>query len=255
MSYKEFSEIDNFNLPKILHLNSANREVLYFGTYHSNSVNDSLFTLIEQRFTQFDPTFILHEGGSNWPIFKDRDSTVAQSGEPGFIIHLAKENNIPFESIEPEEELEYGYLLNKFELNWVVLMYMCRQIDNQQRLAKAYGTTDEQFVQNMNYFFRMLKDKGLPLNKYQLEFTHWKQVYQEQLEKKLEWRKFDPDIYYPNKYLTKLNEVNRASDEFRNLYMIDKIVSASETYNKVFVLVGGGHLVVQEELLKHKFSQ
>lgn len=255
MSYEEFSQIEKLELPVIVHLKSDGKQILYFGSYHSNLINDSLFSLIERKFNDFQPDFVLHEGDDDWPIFKNKDSTIVISGEPGYIIQLSQENEVDYATIEPEEKNEYEYLLKTYDLEWVVLMYMCRQIDNQQRLSEAYNTSDAQFEQNMDYFFRMLERDGIPLDKGQMEFTYWKNIYEKLLNRKLEWRKFNPDLYYPNKYLTKLNEINRASDEFRNLFMIEKILETSDKFDKIMVLVGGGHLIVQEKLLKSKFEK
>jgi len=255
MSYQEFSMVKELKLPQILNLKSSEKEILYFGTYHSNSISDSLFLRIKKEFKEFQPNFVLHEGGNDWPIYKNKDSTVLISGEPGYIIQLSQDNKIKYSTIEPKAKDEYEYLLKRYSLEYVVLMYMCRQIDNQQRLAIQHNTTDIQFIHNMNYFFRMLANDGIPINGEKLEFLYWKNVYKKLLKEELVWRKFNPELYYPNKYLTKLNEINRVSDEFRNSYMVEKILSTSDKFDKLMVLLGGGHLIMQQNLLEYKFNK
>ena len=254
MTYNKFSIIEDLDLPKIVQLKSNNKELLYFGTYHSNTMNDILFPTIERKFETFRPDFVLHEG-NNWPIYKDRDSTIAVSGEPGFIMQLSHERGIEYATIEPTEKDEYAYVIKKHGLDWTVLMYLCRQIDNQQRLAASYGTIDVQFEQNMNYFLSKLAEDGIPIKDEQLTFQYWKNSYESHLKRKLIWQTFDPNLYYPNKYLTRLNYANRTSDEFRNLLMIEKIMNTLKNYDRVMVVVGGGHLIVQEKLLTHKFQR
>lgn len=117
MTYNNFLQIEDFKLPKIVHLKYINRELLYFGTNHSNSIKDKLFAIIEKKISDFRPNFIFHEGNSDWPIFKDRDSTISISGESGHIIQLAKENNIEYETIESDESSEYQYPLKKYDLS------------------------------------------------------------------------------------------------------------------------------------------
>jgi len=254
MDYSKFSKLDNIQLPKILHLTTNSKGLLYFGTYHSNNPKDSLFNIINNKFNTFDPDFVLYEG-ANWPIYNNVDSIIQTSGEPGFIISLCNGNGIIAQSIEPKEAEEYRTLLHKYDLDWVVLMYLCRQIDQQQRFAELHRTSDEQFEKNISYFLVMLKNNGIPLDTTQMSYKHWRNKYRELLNKDLEWRKFNPHEYYPNFNFTRMNEINRASDSFRNQYMIQKIMESLEEYNKVMVLVGGGHLIIQESYLRHKFKK
>ena len=255
MSYEEFSSIENIELPQVLLLESESKKLLYFGSYHSNEKTDTIFHLIRDEWNRFEPDFVLHEGGSNWPIYKDIDSTILISGEPGFIIQLSKEQNVQFASIEAPEEEEYQHLLEKYEFDWVVLMYLCRQIDQQKRLAEANKTTEDEFVRNMDYFLRMLNEKGIDLEENQQKFSYWKAKYQELLKEELVWREFNAKNYYPNFYLSQLNEINRASDQFRNEYMVEKIFNQLAISDKVFVVVGGGHLIIQEALIRHQFKK
>ena len=255
MPYKKFSAIQDLGLPKELKLTAGQKELLYIGTYHSNNQEDTIFTFIQDRLDEFKPDYVLHEGGANWPIFPQVDSTILVSGESGFIIYQSKKEGIDYGTIEPDETAEYKHLLATYDLDWVVLMYFCRQIDQQQRFSEAYHTTDADFVKNMNYFLSMLSQNGIPLQNEQLNYHYWEKKYEDLLKKELAWRTFNPTIYYPNYNLSKLNEINRSSDEFRNAYMVERILKQFEEDNKVFVLVGGGHLIIQEALLRHNFNQ
>lgn len=255
MSYTDFSKLAEIKFPKELNLKSKEKNLLYIGTYHSNDIQDTLFSFIQKKITAFQPDYVLHEGGNNWPIYEAIDSTILISGEPGFLIQLCQNQKIAYNSIEPSQKKEYAYLLGKYELNWVVMMYLCRQVDQQQRFAELYKTTNEAFEMNIEYFLGMLVENGIPLKKQQLKYAYWKGEYKRLMKKDLEWRNFNPAEYYPNYYLTKMNEVNRSSDEFRNLFMVEKVFTSLQKYNKVLVLVGGGHLIVQEKLLIHKFKR
>lgn len=255
MKYSDFSKLTEVALPKILYLESKKKSLLYVGTYHSNDKKDSLFSFIQQRLEKFQPDYVFHEGGRNWPIYDNIDSTKSISGEPGFIIQLCQSSNIKYSSIEPNENQEYEFLLSRYQLKWVVLMYLCRQVDQQKRLAVSNRTTDVDFIKNMNYFLLTMFENGMQLSKEQLKFEYWKKVYRELLQEELDWKNFNANVYYPNHFLTKLNEINRASDEFRNLHMVEVIMTQLKRNSRVLILVGGGHLIVQEKLLKHKFNK
>lgn len=241
-------------LPQIMQLNTNEKFLLYLGTYHSNNPKDSLFEIIKNNFQSFKPDFVLYEG-NNWPIYQNIDSTIMISGEPGFIISLCKSNNIQTASLEPNEADEYKKLIQEFGIDWTVLMYVCRQIDQQQRFMKLYKTTDEQFEKNISYLLTKMKDNGVPLVDKQLYYPYWRKKYQELLKRELDWRTFNPIEYYPNYDVTKLNEVNRTSDNFRNEFMIQLIMDKLNNNKKVMVVVGGGHLHTQQKELELRFNK
>ena len=158
-------------------------------------------------------------------------------------------------SFDPVYFAESSLLLELYDLDWVVLMYLCRQIDNQQRFMAQFKTTDEDFERNINYFLSQLKTDGVPIANEQTQYPYWQERYLALLGKELDWRTFDPSEYYPNFNKTKMNEVNRASDQFRNEWMVEIVLTILEQHDRVFVLVGGGHLIIQEAVLKHKFKK
>jgi hypothetical protein len=241
-------------LPKILRLSINDKQLLYFGTYHSNNPKDTLFELIQIEFQNFEPDFVLHEG-NNWSVYSDSDSTISFSGEPGFVMLLSKKYDVKYESIEPKEDDEYKAMLKDYGLDWVVLMYLCRQIDQQQRFMKSHNTTDQQFEKNISYLLNSMKTNGIPIDKEQLTYAYWRKKYLDLLKKDLDWRTFNPIEYYPNYNVTKMNEINRASDRIRNKFMIDKIIEKSKKHQKVMVVVGGGHLLAQEKELQYDFRR
>lgn len=254
MSYKVLSNTYQ-RIPDVLNLSNQNIQLKYFGTYHSFNPEDSIFIMIKREFESFHPDFVLHEGGDNWPMYSTLDSTVRVSGDPGCIRFLAQKADIPFQSLEPKEREEYNHLLQMFEKEKVVLMYFCRQIHQQQLRAQNRLVTDEQLAQNIHNFLSGLKYNGISLNDQELQFDYWKKYYHAFFGEELDWRQFNPANYYPNVYDTKINEINRASGNFRNHHMVNTIFEVLQQYDKVMVLVGGSHLVIQRDLLKYRFER
>ena len=242
-------------LPKILELRSPNKTLLYFGTYHSNNRKDTLFERINFEFNRLRPSYILHEGDNNWPIYRSMDSTILISGEPGYIIKKAQENNLPYSNLEPPLLLEFSALNHHFDKKDIVLMYVCRQIGQLQRLNEVALITDVEFENKMSVFLDYLSNQGIALTEEELNFSFWKEVFEAFFEESLEWRRFDPANYYPNFFKNCLNEISRASDTYRNKFMVKKIVNSLKKYDKVMVLVGGGHLRQQEEKIKQAFQK
>src|SRR4051812_28109913 len=77
-------------LPLLMKLNNGKKMLTYFGTYHTNDPNDSLFIRLQNELNQLQPDYVLFEGVENPPLFNNTDSTIIISGEPGYIIQYAK---------------------------------------------------------------------------------------------------------------------------------------------------------------------
>lgn len=134
-------------------------------------------------------------------------------------------------------------------------MYVCRQIDQQQRIHQSNTLSDADFERNMNSFLQYLNAVGISLSSVQIDFRYWRDYYAEYFQTPLDWRNFDPSNYYPNFFKNSLNAINRASDTYRNTHMIETILQSLEQYDSVMVLVGGGHLIIQEEELTQRFHK
>ncbi len=247
-------EKENYELPLILKLGNDEKRLSYIGVYHTNSPNDSLITILNKEFSELQPDFILHEG-NNWPIYDSLEKTIEISGEPGFIIQMAMKNAIPYSSIEPDDSLEYIHLLKKFNRQETILMYVCRQIGQQQRLAEQFDIGKDEFEKTMNDFLSYLRYRGVPMEPKEYDFDFWKQYYQRFLGIPFELSSFDPSIFYPNYRKTKLNKINRASDTFRNMHMVNQIFEKLESYDRLLVVVGGGHLVIQKRRITSLFDR
>lgn len=241
-------------LPLIMKLNKSKKTLTYFGTYHTNQPGDSLFIHLENELKLQRPEMILFEGVEKPPLFANMDSTIIISGEPGYVIQYAKKNGIKYACIEPKESLEYDYLLSKFSKKEVVLFYLCRQIGNQQRREEGNQVSEKEFDYRMSGFLGYMNGRGLPLVGEELDFLYWKKEFKNLLGFPLEWRTMDNNIHYPNQFKTTLNEVSRASDTFRNTAMVETIFQSLAKSNNVFVLVGYGHLIIQEPLIRKKWS-
>lgn len=241
-------------LPLLMKLNNGKKTLTYFGTYHTNQPTDSLFIRLQNELNQLSPHVILFEGVENPPIFNNSDSTIIHSGEPGYAIQYAKRNGIKYTCIEPKDSLEYAKLLSKFTKKEVVLFYVCRQIGNQQRREEGKKLSEKEFNHRMNGFLEFMRRRGMPLKDEELDFLYWKKQFKSLLGFSLKWRTMDNNIHYPNQFKTALNKVSRASDTFRNTSMIETIFYTLKQADKVFVLVGWGHLMLQEPSIRKRWN-
>lgn len=247
LTYDEYLKKD-IPLPYKFELIKGNKHLVYYGVKHSNNPNDSMFIDIENTLEKLKPDIAFNEGGNNWPIINNRDSTILLTGDPGFFRFICRKNNIKVTSIEPNDSLEYKYLLSKYKKNDVVLMYFCRQIE---QLQHQESFQDNEFNKYMNDFLIGLKHKGMPLLNDEISVDYYIKYFEEFFKTKFNWKNFDPSNYQPIYSKTLLNEIMKESTYFRDRYIINKIEESLETNDKVMVVMGGSHLIIEEPVLRY----
>ena len=247
LQYEDYNALKEIHLPYILDIKNNNKHLVYYGAKHSFNPADSMFKEIEKRFNDLKPDIAFNEGGNEWPIINDRDSTIKLTGDPGFIRYLCRKNNVQVVSIDPSERLEYEHLLTKYKKLDVLLMYFCRQID---QLQHQVDISDAFFIKNMNGFLSDLKSQGMPLTVEEIQFNFIKSYYEKFFNLEFNWKEFDPANYQPIYSKTLLNEICRESTYFRDRFIINRIEVTLKTKDKIFVVMGGSHLVIQEPVLR-----
>lgn len=236
------------HLPYILDLKNKTKHLVYYGAAHSFDPADTMFADIEKRFHNLKPDIVFNEGGDDWPVINHRDSTIRLTGDPGFIRYLCRKNNVPVKSIEPPDSFEYKHLLTKYKKEDIVLMYFCRQIEQLQNQGEI---SNNYFEKYMDSFISDLKNNGMPLNNDEIKFSFMKNYYEKFFHSKFNWKKFDPTNYQPIYSKTLLNEICRESTYFRDRYIVSIIEETLKIKNKIFVVMGGSHLVIEEPVLRY----
>ncbi len=247
-----FTELEkkDYRLPYILDLQKGDKRLIVYGCMHTFNPEDSMLVDIENRFLSLQPDFAFNEGG-DWPIFDDRFETVRKSGEQGFLKFICYKNNIPVRSYEPTPKKEYGHLLSKYNKNNVLLMYFCRQIAQIQK-NQELANFKEYMVNN---FLVYLKESGFPMDKPKSEYEKIIKNYKNLFNKEFDWKNFNPQNVLPIYNNTILNEINREVTEFRDIYIVNEIKNELLINDKIFVLIGGSHVIKQEPLLKYYFEE
>lgn len=249
LSFSELEKID-YELPYILELKNNSKHLIMYGCRHSFNPTDTMLLDIQSKFEKMKPDFAFNEGG-NWPIFESRNETVMKSGEQGFLRFLCKKDSVPVRSYEPQPINEYEYLISKFEKDDVLLMYFCRQIaqiQNNQAIKDFKG-----FL--INDYLTGLKNSGLPIDNPEKEYQKISKNYEVLFGNIVNTNEFNPENVLPIFNKTILNEINRTSVNFRDLHIVNEIKNVLEKNDKVFVLIGGSHVIKQEKLIKYYFEE
>ena len=236
--------------PYELKLKKGKKELLVYGIYHTFDPNDSLFVGLKEKLIIFKPNFCLNEGG-NWKIFDTETETIKKSGESGFIRYWCNENKILVKTFEPIPKEEFKYIQSKYNSNYVLLTYFCRQITQLQN-----GQEINDFEEYMHSYLYNLKAEGFPISDDIVdEYDSLIHLYENVFSEKFDWKKFNPKNVWPNYDLTILNKINKAISTYRDSIIIDNIEIAINQNQRTFVLMGGNHLLEIEQTVKRIFEE
>ena len=235
--------------PYILELKNKENHLLVYGCNHSFDTSNSMFTDIEKRLLKLNPDIVLNEGG-DWLIFDTKNETILKSGEQGFTRYVCNKNNITVRTFEPKPKQEFDFILSKYDKNDALLMYFCRQISQLQRNQQINN-----FQSYMIKFLSYLKGNGFPITDTEKEYDLLITYYETFFEEKFNWKKFNPENVWPNYNNTILNDINKKVGEFRDKSILESIDIELNNNRKVFVIMGGHHLLKQEKAIKEIFNK
>lgn len=234
-----------------LHLVSNDKELYWFYVQHRNDPNAPIFRRIENVFVEFNPDFILVEGGND--TFVGNRSEAIRGGESAFAAYLAKEKRITVENIEPPFERQIAYLQEKYPANDILAMYLVRQISSIQWADDNSEWDFEKFLLNETHF---LKENGLDYSGETLEdILATINAFLPESINADNWR--DVDIKKMNRVYAKesgvLFPIYRDVTEFRNIYLVELIKEKKNIYGRILIIMGGGHLEETKEQLNELY--
>ncbi len=245
MSFEEYSKAPFSPMPHILVLTADTGQLFYFGTRHTFDPNDWQIRAIEDYWHQFHATLALNEGGDP-PVLDSREEMVQRFGEAGLVRFLAKASGVPVRSLEPPREQEHALLLRDFSVEQVKLFYVLRGIVQFRKNRNDERIEDfvERVVGGLSHEFGLER----PLR----SFSEFEASYARLLGEPTDWRAtpdewFDPTIPRPPRYT---NRISRQLSEFRDRYMVKLLISEVKRGQRVFAVVGGSHVIMQERALR-----
>lgn len=235
-----------------LHLATDNKELYWFDVAHRNNPNAPIFRRIENMLTKFNPDLVLVEGGQD--AFEGNRDEAIYEGESAFTTYLAKENAIAVESIEPPFTKQLEYLQSKYPADDILAMYLVRQISSMQ-FASDNSMWD--FDQEVLYQTQFLIDNGLTYDGKTLQdILHTVNTFLPESVNSKNWR--DVDIKKMNYVYTKENgilyPIYTDVTNFRNIYLIELLREKKITYDRIFIVMGGNHLIETKAELNELYN-
>lgn len=209
-----------------------------------------MFRHIEKFIDNIKPDIIFNEGG-NPPTINDRNTSIRENGEAGFLKYLALKSNILIKNIEPIINDEISYLQKFYDNDEILLMYFYRQAIQFKR-EKEYKNTDlKNSVSNYlsylknntsNYFHNTNNLYEYAIDLYERYFSIGFDL------KSLKTKKIEPNL---NGNL--LNQISYKSSYYRNKHVLKAIEDSIKIYDKVFVVMGKSHAIKIESSLNKLF--
>ncbi len=215
---------------------------------HSNDPRSPMFERIENAFNEFEPDLLLVEGGFN-TFVGDRDAAI-YDGESAFATYLAKQSGILVEDIEPPFDKQIEYLQSKYAANEILAMYLIRQISFMQWASDNSNWDFDGFLRSQTQF---LKENGLNYQGETLEeILNTVNAFLPESINSENWRGIDKKQvnYVYDKPDGVLYPVYDDVRNYRNIWLTELIEAKSTTYDRIFIVMGGQHLIDTKEQLE-----
>jgi hypothetical protein len=226
----------------------------YLGMRHTYDSTDTQLTEIQAVWEELKPTVVFFEGTSNF-VGPTLNASVARSAEPGVLRYLAARDSIPARSLEPPIADEVQALLRSFTAEQLVLFYVTRpltQIRDMNRVGgKLYGkpALDSALVPLLARVrtTAALAEAVPDTAAYRAAFARWFPSL-DPSDTPSGW--FNPERTSAETGSKFVNDVNRGSSAFRDLYMYRLLASAWGPGVRIFAAVGRAHVPAQAEALR-----
>ncbi len=215
--------------------------VFVFGADHTNDPSNQQCQQIEEEWRRFQPTVALVEGRLGF-LFSWMQDPIRKYGEAGLTAKLAKKNDVPLYSWEPNRETEITYLVQRYDSRQVAAFYCLRPYR-----GNYAGLTSEEANRVME---DMIKErtkygelKGKIHSVQQID-SLWKVDYPQLMD----WRFYNhPTNGWPE---GTLSNINVASNQFRDIHMCLSIIELVLKGERVFITMGASHAPRIEQALK-----
>jgi hypothetical protein len=233
--------------PYVLRLNSRGGVLLYFGAAHSFDPTNSQFAQIEQEWKTFNPDIAFTEGGLP-PLAVNRDEAIRNAGEPGFVRFLAARDNVPTTTLDPSRAQEVAALSGGFSREQIKLFFLLRTVSQYVQRGGTAGLAME-VDRVLGIFGATPGLSGSPRT-----IDDLRAAYERYFPGAGGYEEVSASWFDPVATGTFLNEISRASSDYRDEYMVRLLVQHAADRQRVFAVVGGSHVVMQEAALRSRFQ-
>ena len=268
MTYEEYAEVHH-DTPYVFEIESGDKKISYFGAEHSRNPQNPMFEELEQKFLETNPDIVFVEGWNRLEEVKpgiikgfkkaSRENIIKQFGEPGFTMKLAAEAGIDLESPEPKFRDEINHLLERgFGREEIFAFYAYRQIEQYHRTPEKPELEEylAPFIQKEFSVAAKWKDFDYSVKHLQeIGNKIWGEKGDLNDPRHAE-EKNNPTLSDDTKdRQTVVNEIARQSSRYRDECVVERIKEAIKEKDRLFIVFGATHAVMQEPALRKMFSE
>ncbi len=243
LSWSAYSQLD-VRWPYIVRVEHPGGGALfYYGAAHSSDPSDAQFEQIQRLWAEFRPDMAFNEGGDP-PTENDLAVAIRRYGEPGLIRYLAARDHVRVRSLEPTREAEAGVLIEEFGAKRARLFYLLRGAVQYGRF-EIKRTLEEEMARWLEYYGGIQGLEGPPRSIAETEV-----VFDQLIPGNRGLAATDASWFDPVQSHNVLNDISRFLSEYRDRFMVDLLVGEVLKGKKVFAVVGGSHVVMQEPAIR-----
>ncbi|HMB89318.1 MAG TPA: hypothetical protein VKP65_00635 [Rhodothermales bacterium] len=215
--------------------------LLYYGATHSSDPDHPQIADITSRWEAFEPTVALYEGRSRNFVYGALIEPFAGLPEPALVHKLARRDEVPLYSLEPAYADEVAALLASFSAEQIALYFFMRVY-----ASEAGGVADEALARDL--LGKRTDVDGLRGSL--ITLADIDSLWQHDFADQDEWRiqRSEPRYGY-------LAEISDASRRIRGEHMARILIDLVQRGERVFAVVGSGHVIRQEWNLRTVFDQ
>lgn len=243
--------------PVIQTFTNGRKQLVFCGVSHLEDYSNTqhpMFAAIEKSFFACSPQVCINEGGDvSQRKYASRKQAILKDGEIGLLKVLGDSLKIATVNGDMTDSLEFSALLKKYSTGELLAYIVTERLMWGLRGA---GITDSLAVKKKyDGFIRgyIMKHGAVPLSPAEQDFAFYRQQYA-----KLAGRAFDLTTLKPTDPFDpdgRFQEIGRTSKEFRDQFLLARIDSLLHSYDKVFVVFGGWHLLTCEPGLRAIINQ
>ena len=153
-------------------------------------------------------------------------------------------------NLEPSAQHRFRFLTNKYNTDVILLATVLGQ--NILYIKQNDKTEFEKLYPSIINDF---EKEGFALTDKQKQLSYFYTAYEAFFKKPFDPATFDYETVEPKFNKTLLNKVNQESAAFRDQFMLKRIDSTLQHFDKVYVQVGGRHAIVWQPALEKILSK
>ena len=212
--------------------------LLYYGASHSQDPKHPQIADITERWEAFNPTVALYEGRRRGFYYGALIEPFAGLPEPALVHKLARRDGVMLYSLEPEYKDEVAWLTQKYTPEQVALYFFLRVYT-----SEAGGTANESLAKDL--LAKRTDVEGLRGTLETLDDVDalWAREFPDHGD----WRTLQGEPGF-------LADISTDSRIFRGQHMARILMDLVDRGQRVFAVVGSGHVIRQEWNLREVFG-